>query len=129
MTLARPRFLLGFKDLAGNDGRDLLKTELATALALDALFSRESDAPTACTSQDSSAAILARLSQAEAGFGYAILGGETKDPAKLEAELKATLAGATKDGIDAAVIERKKRKFLGRYLRNFNDPKARPTAT
>ncbi len=124
MTLARPRFLLGFKDLAGNDGRDLLKTELATALALDALFSRESETYDRMYKSGLIGGDFGAAFQAEAGFGYAILGGETKDPAKLEAELKATLAGATKDGIDAAVIERKKRKFLGRYLRNFNDPES-----
>ncbi len=124
MTLARPRFLLGFKDLKAREGKELLRAELSTAVALDALFSRESEAYERMYNAGIIGGDFGAAFQAEAGFGYAILGGETKDPAALEKEIKQTLEQAREKGIDEAVIERKKKKFLGRYLRNFNDPES-----
>ncbi|KAA0210080.1 insulinase family protein [bacterium] len=124
MTLARPRLLLGFKDLKPRRGKDLLHAELATALALDCLFSRESEAYERMYGQGLIGGDFTAAFQAEAGFGYAILGGETKEPAALEQHLWQTLEQAGARGLDAAVLERKKRKFLGRYLRNFNDPES-----
>lgn len=52
------------------------------------------------------------------------MGGDTRDPAALEESLWQTLDQAKSRGLDGAVLERKKRKFLGRYLRNFNDPES-----
>lgn len=124
MTLARPRLLLGFKDLKPREGKELLRAELATAMALDALFSRESEAYERMYQAGLIGGDFGAAFQAEAGFGYAILGGETKDPAALENELRQTLQQARERGIADDVIERKKRKFLGRYLRNFNDPES-----
>lgn len=124
MTLARPRLLLGFKDLKAREGKDLLRAELATAIALDALFSRESEAYERLYEAGLIGGDFGAAFQAEAGFGYAILGGETRDPAALENELRGTLQTARQHGIADDVVERKKRKFLGRYLRNFNDPES-----
>jgi predicted Zn-dependent peptidase len=124
MTLARPRYLLGFKDLKAREGKELLRAELSTAVALDALFSRESETYERMYNAGIIGGDFGAAFQAEAGFGYAIIGGETKDPVALEKEIKATLEKAREKGIEEEVIERKKKKFLGRYLRNFNDPES-----
>ena len=124
MFIQRPRLLLGFKDQSGLSGRALLAREMETSLALDALFSRESEAYEYLYRDGLIAADFGAAFQAEAGYGYCVIGGETRDADALEKNVMAVLAAARKDGIDDATLERKRRKFLGRYLRNFNDPES-----
>ncbi|MCC6574746.1 MAG: insulinase family protein [Planctomycetes bacterium] len=124
MFVQRPRLLIGFKDTEGASGRDLLRREMETSLALDALFSRESEAYERLYRDGLIASDFGAAFQAETGYGYCVIGGETRDADALEEALVDALAQARDKGIDADTIERKRRKFLGRYLRNFNDPES-----
>ena len=56
--------------------------------------------------------------------GYAVIGGETTDPEKLESEIYDVIKAAKKSGIDPDVIERKRRKFYGHTVRQFNSPES-----
>ncbi len=93
-------------------------------MALDALFSKESEAYERLYASGLIGSDFGAGYQAEKGFGYAVIGGETSDPDALYRELLIVLDDARVRGVGADVIERKRRKFLGSYLRAFNDPES-----
>ncbi|MBE7492409.1 MAG: insulinase family protein [Planctomycetes bacterium] len=124
MFVARPRLLLGFKDPGAPEGRELARLDLVSGVALDALFSRESEAYERLYAAGLIGGDFGAGYQAEKGFGYAVIGGETSDPDALYRELLMVLDDARARGVDAGLIERKRRKFLGGYLRAFNDPES-----
>jgi len=124
MFVARPRLLLGFKDPGAPQGRQLATLDLVSSVALDALFSKESEAYERLYASGLIGSDFGAGYQAEKGFGYAVIGGETSDPDALYRELLIVLDDARVRGVGADVIERKRRKFLGSYLRAFNDPES-----
>ncbi|MCC7510023.1 MAG: insulinase family protein [Planctomycetes bacterium] len=124
MFISRPRLLMGFKDAVMPQGDALTRRDLVSTIALDAMFSRESEAYERLYNLRLVGADFGAGYQAESGFGYAVIGGETGDPAALETELLKLIHEARSAGIDARAIERKRRKVFGRYLRSFNDPES-----
>lgn len=122
MFISRPRLLLGFKDARQPSGDALTMRDVLSSLAMDALFSKESEAYEQLYEQRLITPDFGAGYQAEQGFGYAVIGGETPDAAKLEAAVLKVLKQARKQGIDPEVLERKRRKYLGRFLRAFNEP-------
>ena len=108
-----------------DEGRLALETRVSdvlSSLALDALFSKESEAYEQLYQTRLIGGDFGAGYQAEAGFGYAVIGGETPDAGKLEAEVIKILKQARKRGIDPDILERKRRKYLGQFLRAFNEP-------
>lgn len=124
MFVSRPRLLLGFKDPGAPEGKALARLDLVSSVALDALLSRESEAFERLYATGLIGGDFGAGYQAEKGFGYAVIGGETSDPVALQRELLIVLDDARARGVSADVIERKRRKFLGSYLRAFNDPES-----
>lgn len=124
MFVSRPKMLMGFKDPSVPDGAELVKLDLASTLAMDALFSREGEAFESLYNERLVGNDFGGGYQCERGFGYAIVGGETPDPAKLESRLVEIIEKARKTGIAPEVLERKRRKMLGAFLRAFNDPES-----
>ncbi|MCA8910860.1 MAG: insulinase family protein, partial [Planctomycetes bacterium] len=122
MFISRPRVLLGFKDAKQPEGDALTYRDVLSSLAMDALFSKESEAYESLYNQRLIGNDFGAGYQCETGFGYAVIGGETPDPAKLEAEVIRILKQARKQGIDPEILERKRRKYLGQFLRAFNEP-------
>ncbi|MCB9895973.1 MAG: insulinase family protein [Planctomycetes bacterium] len=122
MFIQRPRLLIGFKDAQQPDGDALVLRDVLSSLALDALFSKESEAYEKLYETRLIGGDFGAGYQAESGFGYAVIGGETPDAGKLEAEVIKILKQARKNGIDPDVLERKRRKYLGQFLRAFNEP-------
>lgn len=124
MYITRPRFMIGFKDHKQPTGGKLTRRDVLSSLAIDALFSRESEAFENLYNKRLVGNDFGATYDAEDDFGYAVIGGETPEPAALEKELVAILERARKTGVNADVIERKRRKQLGAFLRAFNDPES-----
>lgn len=122
MFISRPKLLLGFKDAKQPEGDALTYRDVLSSLAMDALFSKESAAYESLYNARLIGGDFGAGYQAERGFGYAVIGGETPDAGALEAEVLKILKQARKQGIDADVLERKRRKYLGQFLRAFNEP-------
>lgn len=122
MFVARPRLLLGFKDPGAPQGRELMQLDLVSSIALDALFSKESETYERLYASGLIGGDFGAGYEAEKGFGYAVIGGETSDPDALYRELLIVLDNARAHGVAADVVERKRRKFVGAFLRYFNDP-------
>jgi predicted Zn-dependent peptidase len=122
MMVSRYRLLMGFKDTGWLMGDDLSRRDVLTSIGLDAMFSKESEAYEQLYKARLIGGDFGGGYQAEQSFGYAVIGGETPDATKLEAEVLKVLAKTRKNGIDPAVLERKRRKYLGQFLRAFNEP-------
>ena len=53
-----------------------------------------------------------------------MIGGETNNAAALNERIDTIIADCKRDGLDTEVIERKRRKALGQFLRAFNNPES-----
>jgi predicted Zn-dependent peptidase len=124
MFIARPRLLVGFKDAVAPQGEELAKLDLVSGIALDALLSKESETHEKLYARGLIGSDFGAGFQAEKGFGYTVIGGETSDPDTLYRELLLVLDDARAHGVKPEVIERKRRKFVGAYVRYFNDPES-----
>lgn len=124
MYVTRPRFMIGFKDHKQPRGGKLTHRDVLTSLALDALFGRESEGFEYLYNKRLVGNDFGATYDAEDDFGYAVIGGETPDAAELEKELVRILERARKRGVDGKLIEQKRRKQLGDFLRSFNDPES-----
>lgn len=122
MTVSRQRLLLGFKDTGRMEGRRLAKLDVLSSLGLDAMFSKESELYERLYARRLIAGDFGAGYQAEHGFGYAAIGGETPDARTLESEVLHEIKRVIAHGIDPAVLERKRRKYLGKFLQAFNEP-------
>jgi len=124
MYVTRPRVMIGFKDHKQSRGTKLAQRDVLTSLALDSLFSRGSEAFDYLYTKRLIGNDFGATYDAEDDFGYAVVGGETPDAAEFEKEIIAIFERARKQGVDARLIERKRRKQLGGFLRSFNDPES-----
>lgn len=124
MYVTRPRVMIGFKDHKQPRGGKLTHRDVLSSLALDALFGRESEGFEHLYNKRLVGNDFGASYDAEDDFGYAVIGGETPDAAALEQEVVCILNSALKKGVDAGLIERKRRKALGDFLRSFNDPES-----
>src|SRR5690606_19373025 len=116
--------MIGFKDHKQPRGGKLTHRDVLSSLALDALFGRESEGFEHLYNKRLVGNDFGASYDAEDDFGYAVIGGETPDAAALEQEIVCILNSALKKGVDAGLIERKRRKALGDFLRSFNDPES-----
>jgi predicted Zn-dependent peptidase len=124
MFISRPRLLMGFKDAKMPDGDALTRRDLVSTIAMDALFSKEGEAYERLYERRLIGGDFGAGYQAEPGFGYAVIGGETPEPEALEAEVVEIVRKAREQGVSAQDIERKRRKVFGTFLRSFNDPES-----
>ncbi len=125
LCLPRPKLLLGWKDpVLGGTAEEVVRRETATGVALDLLFGK-------------GAALNARLYDrglvddsfsfayfGHASYGFTVVGGDTDDPERLREELLAGVRRARREGVRKRDIERMRRKYLGRYVRSFDDPES-----
>ncbi|HZL99491.1 MAG TPA: pitrilysin family protein [Planctomycetota bacterium] len=125
LPVARPRLLLGLKDRpTGRDGVELLRRELTTRILLDALFGPASPAYERLYERGLVDDTFSASYSAEASFGFATVGGDTDDPAALEAALREVLTRALAEGVDPAAFRRVRNKLQGALLRALDSPES-----
>jgi len=123
LSVARPRVLLGIKERAlGGDGRELLRRELTTRMLLDLLFGRSSRAWEELYGDGLVDESFAASYSTEESFGFSTVGGDTDEPERLEARLRAVFARARSDGFDDAAFGRLRNKLHGSLLRAVDSP-------
>lgn len=125
MEVPRPKALIAFKEIrTGLSGDTLVRQRIATMLAGDLLFGP--------ASRFRERAVRAGLvdddfgfgHQAGDDFGYSIVGGRTRDPARLRRETLNEIARAVDEGISPPDFERVRTKSLGSALKAFHSPSA-----
>ncbi len=119
MPVAAPLFMMGFKDEPNHlKGRELLRREIVAAFMWNVLVGRSSSFFARLYEQG----LINNRFQAHytAGltYGFSVLGSETPDPERLEAELRDTL---DKLPISQQDLERQQRRELGEYVGLFQN--------
>ncbi|KIL47780.1 EF-P 5-aminopentanol modification-associated protein YfmH [Jeotgalibacillus campisalis] len=124
MDVQVPKCMLGLK--ASNvtlQGKDLLRRELAVNTALDVLFGRTSKHYTKLYEEGLIDDSFTFDFSQELGYGFALLGGNTRDPDKLSQTVQSILIEeAQHSSITDEQINSVKKKNIGGFLRSLNSP-------
>ncbi len=120
MVVSMPLFVMGYKDPeTGLSGRDLLRHELIHGLMWQMLCGRSSSLFHHLYRQGLINDRFYARYGASTTFGFSTLGGETPDPAALEAQL---LEGLHHAPLRAEDLERAKKREVGEYISLFQNP-------
>lgn len=103
-------------------GKALLKQEIALTLLLDYLFGKSSVHYESLYNEGLIDDSFSYDYTEENNFGFAMVGGDTKQPDELEERLKSILLNTNYDQLDEAALERVKKKKIGGFLRSLNSP-------
>lgn len=121
LAVSQPVLNMGFKDTYTElKGRELLFRELATELLLEMIFGKSEPLYTRLYEEGLIDEHFSAGYTGECSYGYTLLGGRTKDPDRLHAELLEGIARFQKDGLNMESFTRHKRKMRGEFLRSFN---------
>ncbi|MHB9145279.1 MAG: EF-P 5-aminopentanol modification-associated protein YfmH [Symbiobacteriia bacterium] len=122
MAVAQPLYRLGFKDTRlGLWGRELAAQDAATRIALEALVGMGSSLFQSLYQEGLVDLGFDADYHGEKSLGYSTLGGETKDPERLNARLLAGIEKLRQSGLSADDFDRAHKKFHGDTLRLFNN--------
>ncbi|MEE1013811.1 MAG: pitrilysin family protein [Clostridia bacterium] len=121
LVVSQPLFRIGFKDTnMGLAPEAMLKKEIATELILSAVFGKCSD----LYHELYESGLIDRSFDAETdiakGYGFTLVGGESKDPEAVYAKVKEYLATLMETGIPTEDIARARKTCISRNIRTFN---------
>lgn len=121
LDVALPKLLLGFKEIGvPTSGEAFVERELASELLLEMLFGSSSDVYQELYESQLILDDFGGSYSAGAGIGYAVIGGDTTDPAALERRIVSRAAELLDRGLTDEDFEREKRHFMGGFVRDFN---------
>lgn len=125
LPVSRPRLLLGIKETRpGTDEHETARRKIATRLLVSLLFGRSSKAFEELYGDGLVDETFGASHSAEVGFGFTAVGGDTDDPAALEARLRDVLQRARREGLDADAFARIRNKVYGQMLRTLDSPES-----
>ncbi len=124
MNVQTPKLMVGIKgNILHQKGNQMLKSELSAQLLLDLLFGKSSRNYRELYDEGLIDDTFSYDYTQEQNFGFALIGGDTRDPDLLEKKLKQILLKArTGENLDAEDLERVKKNRIGRFLRALNSP-------
>lgn len=118
LSISTPIFQIGFKDTdVGFDGTELLKKEIITSLLIEILLGEGSDLYNKLYSEGLINDSFDCDFEAEPGYGFSSLGGESPDPEKVQQIVLDTFENLE---ISEEEFERAKKVEIARYLRMWN---------
>ncbi|MFB4162728.1 EF-P 5-aminopentanol modification-associated protein YfmH [Alteribacillus sp. JSM 102045] len=121
MSVNTPKCMVGYKVDASNlEGKELLKYEFSMQLMLDALFGPGSDAYEALYEDGLIDDSFSTEFTAERSFSFLAVGGDTKEPEKLEQRIIQTIDKARQNGLSNDQLERVRKKKIGNFLKQLN---------
>ncbi|PSA91729.1 peptidase M16 [Bacillus atrophaeus] len=122
MNVQGPKCLVGLKEKNPyRSGKELLKHELVMNLMLETLFGKSSANYGSLYEKGYIDETFSFDYTAEHGFGFASIGGDTKEPDKLAEEISGILLHAA-DSLTAEKIELARKKKIGSFLKAMNSP-------
>ncbi|WML49228.1 pitrilysin family protein [Neobacillus sp. PS3-34] len=124
MNVQTSKCLLGIKALhVDQTGEELLKNELTMNIFLDLLFGKSSDNYEKLYSDGLIDESFSYDYTQEQGFGFAMVGGDTREPDRLAETLKEMLLSAKKEHkFTEDQLQRGIKKKIGAFLRAVNSP-------
>ena len=120
MEVSLPMFLAGCKVEPAARGRDSLRLELVSALALEVLAGHSSPLFIRLYGQGLVNSDFSASFESTAGAAYVIIGGETREPERVFGEVKGELARLAAAGADPELFGRLKKAMVGSQIRLLN---------
>ena len=122
MDVQKPKVNVGFKSKNVDlQGKDMLKHELAIQIGLECAYGRASDFYTNVYEQGLIDETYSFDFSLEKGFGFALIGSDSKEPDELAKRIKEQLALAAKGELfTEEAVARIKRKKIGFFMRALN---------
>lgn len=125
LPVSLPKCMFGFKEKnTGLSSEQLLRQEVTSKLMLDVLFGPSSALYEELYESQLISDSFGTEYNANPGYAFSVLGGDTPDPEQLLARVKAAIEQALVNGLDEIAFERSKRKKIGGYLRMLNSPES-----
>ncbi len=123
MNVHTSKCLIGIKGIdVEQSGKEMMKQEWSINLLLDFLFSESSENYQNLFQEGLIDDTFSYDYTQEHGFGFAMIGGDTSDPDRLEAAIKEILMKAKTGDFASETLERTKKKKIGAFLRAINSP-------
>ncbi len=123
MSVHTPKCLVGFKEKEQTkQGKELLKHELSINILLDLMLGQSSSNYETLYNQGLIDDSFSFDYSAEKGFGFSIIGGDTKDPEQLVVTLKEMVQSFTEKPLEEKAVQRAIKKKIGAFLRALNSP-------
>lgn len=125
LPVSMPKCLFGFKDKPVTSfGEEAIKRDLVTKLTLEALLGPSSVLYQKMYDDNLISDNFSHEYNLGPGYAFSVIGGETRDPGKLQQTVCEHLYQAAEQGMDAKVFERTRKKRIGSLLRMLNSPEA-----
>lgn len=123
MNVHTSKCLVGIKGInVEQSGKEMMKQEWSINLLLDLIFSESSENYQNLFQEGLIDDTFSYDYTQEHGFGFAMIGGDTSDPDRLEAAIKEILMKAKTMDFASETLERTKKKKIGAFLRAINSP-------
>ncbi|RXI97949.1 insulinase family protein [Anaerobacillus alkaliphilus] len=123
MSVHTPKCLVGFKEKEQTkQGSELLKHELSINILLDLMLGQSSSNYEKLYNEGLIDDSFSFDYSAEKGFGFSIIGGDTKDPDQLVRTLEEMVQAFTSSPLDEKAVTRAIKKKIGAFLRAINSP-------
>jgi len=124
MNVQTPKIMVGIKGIYTNQkGDSMLKNELSIQLLMDLLFNQSSENYRAMYDAGLIDDSFSYDYTQEESFGFALVGGDTREPEQLQDKLTSILKQAKSgENLSEEALERVKKNRIGSFLRSLNSP-------
>lgn len=123
MSVHTPKCLVGFKEKGQEkQGKELLKHELSINVLLDLMLGQSSGNYEKLYNEGLIDDSFSFDYSAEKGFGFSIIGGDTKDPDQLVKTLEDMIGSFVQKPLDEKAVQRAIKKKIGAFMRAVNSP-------
>lgn len=121
LVVSQPLFRIGFKDNSpGETGNALLKKEITTEIAVEALVGKSSPLYMELYEEGLIDASFGTEVDAECLYGFTLLGGESKDPKAVYERIKKEIRRCQQEGLCKDAVERAQKCLVSAGIRLFN---------
>lgn len=123
MAVHTPKCLIGFKEKdPTRQGKELLEHELSINILLDIMLGQSSNNYEQLYNEGLIDNSFSFDYSAELGFGFSIIGGDTKNPEQLVSSLEALISKFINTPLDKKAVDRAIKKKIGAFMRSLNSP-------
>lgn len=121
LDVSVPSFILGYKDTdTGYDGKALLKKTTEYSIILELAFGKTSEIYNELVEKGLIMGFLDFDAECEPSYGHITISGESNDPEKVREVIFSGIEKLKTTGIKKADIERLKKAYHGRFIKQFD---------
>lgn len=123
MNVQTPKCMIGFKETNPQRfGEERLKYELSVNILLDLIFGQSTKNYEEMYKEGLIDQTFSYDYTEEYGFGFSLIGGDTKDPDKMTEKILSYIKQYKESPLEEVALERIRKKKIGSFLRALNSP-------